>query len=125
MYAPALLPSPAPVPPAVLAAEAALLVRDGPYHVGEAYFANPDGAAIQRRWQAELQVRAEARAASVFAECVYCHDEILPSQESVLLAGARLHRECAHEWDCFANGPTEAEMKEQMDGFDAPVEEAA
>lgn len=83
MYAPAFLPSPALVSPAVRVAEAALLARDGQCHVGEAYFADANCAAVQRRWAAERMVRAAARieAARLAKECAFCHDEIVDGEQ--------------------------------------------
>lgn len=46
---------------AVMLEEDRLIARDGPYHVGELYFADLEDAAIQRQWLAEKNVREAAR----------------------------------------------------------------
>ena len=124
MY-PVLLP-PAPVSPAVRAAEAALLARDGMFHVGETYFADANCAAVQRRWVAEGLVRTAARveARRLANECAFCHEVLTARDQIVQLAGDRLHRICANEWDDWANGPTDAEIAEMLYGIDAPREAA-
>lgn len=61
MYAPVLLPQAAPPSRDVLAAEAAILSAEGPFHVEGRYYANAGDAGRQRRWTAERIVREAAR----------------------------------------------------------------
>jgi hypothetical protein len=63
-YAPIYL-SPAPPPqPAVFAAERAILRAEGPYHVGECYYAAESDAALRRRQLAERIVATAERLVS-------------------------------------------------------------
>jgi AraC-like DNA-binding protein len=64
MYATVLLPPAARPSAAVLAAEAAILSAEGPFHVEGRYYANPGDADRQRRWAAERMVREAARQAA-------------------------------------------------------------
>ena len=75
--------------------------------------------AFWQKLEAEKIVR-QAEREKARQECVYCHHPILPGEQSVIFAGNSLHRGCAHAWDCFANGPTGAEIAEMLDGIDAP-----
>ena len=61
MYAPVLLPQAAPPSREVLAAEAAILSVEGPFHVEGRYYANSGDADRHRRWTAERIVREAAR----------------------------------------------------------------
>jgi AraC-like DNA-binding protein len=64
MYAPVFLPQAGRPSAEVLAAEAAILASEGPFHVEGRYYANPGDADRQRRWAAERIVRETARRAS-------------------------------------------------------------
>jgi bisphosphoglycerate-independent phosphoglycerate mutase (AlkP superfamily) len=61
MYAPIFFPSPAPVSPAVLAAERILLVAEGMYTVEGRYYASDADAREARRTAAERIVRQAER----------------------------------------------------------------
>lgn len=74
MYAPVLLPQVAPPSADVLAAEAAILSAEGPFHVEGRYYADPGDADRQRRWAAERMVREAARRTAYVAREVAGED---------------------------------------------------
>ncbi len=90
---------------AILAAEAAILGRDGAYHVGSLYFAKQSDAAIVRRLTAERIVAEKERAAR---RCVWCAKPIADRETFIEIGARNFHESCASEFDDWAYGPSKA-----------------
>jgi hypothetical protein len=85
---------------AILEAEAALMERDGCYHVGGLYFAKQSDAAFVRRLEAERIVREQERQAR---RCVWCAKPINDGETFMEIAGRNLHDpKCTNEFDEWA-----------------------
>ncbi len=100
-------------------AAAAIRAEEGAYHCRGRYYAREYDATFWQKLEAEKIVR-QAEREKARQECVYCHHPILANEQSVIFAGDFMHRGCAHDWDCFANSPTDAEIAEMLHNVDAP-----
>jgi hypothetical protein len=86
---------------AILEAEAMLLERDGPYHVGDLYFASQSDAETVRRIEAERIVRGNDRRGAL--TCAFCGETII-GQVVVVIAMRSVHPKCAARFDAWVAG---------------------